>query len=68
MLKFAYYGTRNVAIYACTSGKFLDYACEKYLTNIMSGWKENMHVFFYVFKAIKMKTLFECLDEKGLKF
>ena len=40
MIRFAYCGTKNVAIYACSSGKFLDYgkyACVKDLTNIMSG-------------------------------
>ena len=40
MPKFAYCGTKNVAIYAYSSGKFLDYgkyACVKDLTNIMSG-------------------------------
>ena len=39
MLKFAYFVIKNVAIYACSSGKFLNYgkyACVKDLTNIMS--------------------------------
>ena len=39
MLKFAHCGTKNVAIYACSLGKFLYYgkfACVKDLTNIMS--------------------------------
>ena len=37
--KLSYEGTRNVAIYAFSSGKFLNvrvYACVKDLTNIMS--------------------------------
>ena len=41
--KLSYKGTRNVAIYAFSSARFLDvrkYACAKDLTNIMSdrGW------------------------------
>ena len=39
MLKFAYCGTKNVAIYAYSLGNFLDYgkyACVKDFTNIMS--------------------------------
>ena len=39
MLNLKYKGTKNVAIYAFSSGKFLDvrkYACVKDLTNIMS--------------------------------
>ena len=38
--ELSYKGTKYVAIYAITSGKFLDvkeYACVKYLTNIMSA-------------------------------
>ena len=38
--KLSYFGNRNVAIYAFSSGKFLNirvYACVKDLTNIMSG-------------------------------
>ena len=38
--KLSYYGTENVAIYAFSSGKFLNVrklACVKDLTNIMSG-------------------------------
>ena len=44
--KFAYCGTKNVAIYAYSSGKFLDYgkyACVKVLTNIMSGPMDIAH-------------------------
>ena len=40
MPKFAYCETKDVAFYAYSSGKFLDYgkyACVKDLTNIMSG-------------------------------
>ena len=36
-----YCGTKNVAIYVCSSGKFPEYgkyACVKDLTNIMSAW------------------------------
>ena len=39
--KLSYQGTRNVAIYVFSSGKFLNvrvYACVKDLTNIMSGF------------------------------
>ena len=39
--KLSYKGTENVAIYAFSSGKFLNikvYACVKDLTNIMSGY------------------------------
>ena len=40
--KLSYKGTRNVAIYAFSSGKFLNvrvHACVKYLTNIMYASK-----------------------------
>ena len=40
MQKFAYCGTKNVAIYTYSSGKFLGYgkyACVKDLTNFMSA-------------------------------
>ena len=40
MLSNLYCGTKNVAIYVCSSGKFPEYgkyACVKDLTNIMSG-------------------------------
>ena len=40
--KLSYKGTRNVAIYAISSGKFLNVrvnACVKDLTNIMSAYK-----------------------------
>ena len=43
MQKFAYCGTKNVAIYTYSSGKFLGYgkyACVKDLTNFMSGNKD----------------------------
>ena len=39
-VRLSYQGTKNVAIYALSSGKFLyvrKYACVKDLTNIMSG-------------------------------
>ena len=39
-VRLSYQETKNVAIYAFSSGKFLDirkYACVKDLTNIMSG-------------------------------
>ena len=42
MLKKLYCGTKNVAIYVCSSGKFPEYgkyACVKDLTNIMSGFQ-----------------------------
>ena len=45
--KLCYKGTTNVAIYAISSGKFLDvrkYACVKYLTNIMSVSEHHIHM------------------------
>ena len=46
--KLSYQVTKNVAIYALSSGKFLDdrkYACVKDLTNIMSVGIGNMHYY-----------------------